>query len=153
MTTLLLPGNQLTNFSFLSGLTNLTTLSLGGNQFTSLTLPAGLTSLTSLYLDFNRPPLRIFVLSEQLAAAGLADEVASFRSQGTLVYTYPVAVSLVSGQRAIDGTFEFTLTGPPGIYTVLASLGTLTNEFGRAVFTDLTVTNSLQNFYRARLAP
>jgi internalin A len=159
LTTLDIGDNQLTDFSFLSGLTNLTTLDLNGNQLTSLTLLAGLTSLTSLSLDGN-PLLKTFVLSEQLAATGLADKVASLKGQGVSVYTYPAAVSLRSGQHTTAGAFEFTLTGPPGAYTILGSVdlavwsevGTLTNELGTAVFPDVTVKNSLQNFYRARAA-
>ncbi len=177
-----LGGNQLTDFSFLSGLTNLTALNLNdnqlttftlpadltnltrlflqGNQLTSLTLPASLTSLTDLYLSGN-PLLKTFVVSEQLAATGLAAELASLRGRGISVYTYPVAVSLVSAQRTMAEAFEFMLTGPPGAYTILGSadlaiwseLGTLNNLLGRSVFIDLTVTNSLQNFYRARSAP
>jgi hypothetical protein len=63
-------------------------------------------------------------------------------------------VSLGSGKRTTAGAFEFTLTGPPGAYTILGSadvgrawseLGTLTNELGIAIFNDSTVTNSLQN--------
>ncbi len=44
----------MTNFSFLSGLTNLTELYLNDNQLASLTLPAGLTSLNRLNLEHNR---------------------------------------------------------------------------------------------------
>jgi internalin A len=53
LTTLDLWSDQLTNFSFLSGLTNLTWLTLDDNQLTTLTLPAGLTSLVSLELNGN----------------------------------------------------------------------------------------------------
>jgi hypothetical protein len=91
----------------------------------------------------------------------LADEVAFLKGQDVSIYTFPLAVGLVLGQRTTAGAFEFTLTGPPGVCTILGSidladwseLGTLTNELSSVVFTDLTVTNSLQNFYRARLAP
>jgi hypothetical protein len=157
LTTLWLYYNQLSSLTLPTDLTSLTDLDLGFNQLTSLTLPADLTSLSTLNLDDN-PLLQTFVLSEPLAATRLADQVASLRGEGVSVYVYPVAVSLVSGQRTIAGAFEFTLTGPPGAYTIMGSanlaawseLGTLTNEIGTAVFTDLTVTNSLQNFYRAR---
>src|SRR5438876_206742 len=54
LTRLYLAVNQLTNFSFLSGLTSLTTLDLGGNHLTSLSLPAGLMNLTTLYLGYNQ---------------------------------------------------------------------------------------------------
>jgi len=186
LTTLDLSFNQLANFSFLSGLRNLKTLYLGGNQLTSLTLPEGLTSLTYLglgsrltrltlpadmtnltmigfeiLLGADSIPLDTLVLSEQLASTALADQVANLKRRGVSVYAYPLEVSLVSGQPTMAGAFEFTLTGPPGAYTILGSsdlatwseLGTLTNELGTAVFNDLTVTNSSQNFYRARTAP
>ncbi len=157
LTGLNLNGNQLTDFSFLSGLTGLMGLYLQGNQLTNLTLPPGLTSLTYLYID--NTPLRTFVLSEPLAVTGLAPEVASLRNQGVSVYTYPLAVSLVSGKGTMAGAFEFTLTGPPGIYTVLSSanlaawseLGTLTNNLATAIFTDAEATNSSQKFYRAQM--
>src|SRR6266404_2667518 len=149
--------NRLTDLSFLNGLTGLSWLYLQGNQLTNLTLPPGLTSLTYLYID--NTPLRTLVLSEPLAVSGLAPEVASLRNQGVSVYTYPLAVSLVSGKGTMAGAFEFTLTGPPGIYTVLSSanlaawseLGTLTNNLATAIFTDAEATNSSQKFYRAQM--
>ena len=63
--------------------------------------------------------------------------------------------------QQVPGAFEFTLIGPPGVYNIFGStdlrvwteLGTLINVLGATVFTDLTVKNSLQNFYRARTAP
>jgi hypothetical protein len=159
LTTLYLGDNNLTNFTFSAGLTNLTSLDLSANQLTSLTLPAGLTNLATLDLDNN--PLQTFVLPEPLAVTGLADTVASLSSQGVSVYTYPLAVSLVSPQRTLAGAFGFTLIGPPADYTILGStdlaadpaawnqLGTLTNTLGAAVFTDAEATNSSQKFYRA----
>ena len=155
LTTLVLGGNQLTNFSFLSGLTNLTTLYLDNNQLTNLTLPAGLTSLTELLLENN--PLTTFVLPEPLAVTSLAGTIASLRSRGVSVYTYPLAVSLVSPQRTLAGAFSFTLIGPPAAYTIFNSpdlaawneLGTLTNALGAAAFTDAEATNSSLKFYRA----
>ena len=64
-------------------------------------------------------------------------------------------------QRTLAGAFEFTLTGPPGAYTVLNSTdlaawsesGTLTNNLGSAVFTDVAANQSPRKFYRARSAP
>ena len=49
-----LGSNRLTDFSFLSGLTNLTTLGLPFNGLTNLTLPSGLNSLATLELQGNR---------------------------------------------------------------------------------------------------
>jgi len=170
LTTVYLINNRLTNLTLPAGLTSLTTLYLSDNQLTTLTLPVDLTSLTTL--DLSKNLLKTFVLSEQLALTGLADQVASLKSQGVSVYAYRrledgrvilvlLTLSLISGQRTVPGAFEFTLIGPPGVYTILGStdlrvwteLGTLTNVLGAAVFTDLTVKNSLQNFYRARTAP
>jgi hypothetical protein len=73
------------------------------------------------------------------------------------VFAYPLAVSLSSPRLAAEA-FEFTLAGPPGIYTVLSStnlavfsaLGTATNILGRVVFTDSTASLSARKFYRAR---
>jgi len=56
----------------------------------------------------------------------------------------------------MDGVFEFTITGPPGVYAVLAStnlvtwseIGAVTNRFGSIGFLD-SVGHSLR-FYRAR---
>src|SRR6266446_1443551 len=160
LTSLDLSMNQLTEVSFLSGLTSLTTLNLWQNQLTNLALPSGLTNLATLNLDYNQitsltlppelvnltrlvligNPLTTLVLPEPLAATGLAGTVASLRSGGASVYTYPLAVSLVSGQRTADGTYEFTIVGPPAPYTVLGSsdlqnwseLGILTNQLGTA---------------------
>jgi len=145
----------LTNFSFLNGLTSLSSLYLNNNQLSSITLPAGLANLT--YLDLDGNPLTTFVLPEPLAVTSLAGTVESLRNQGVSVFTYPLAVSLVSPQRTPAGAFGFTLTGPPARYTILSStdlaawneLGTLANEVGAAAFTDAEATNSSQKFYRA----
>jgi formylglycine-generating enzyme required for sulfatase activity len=101
-------------------------------------------------------PLTTLVLSEPLAATKLAGEVAALRNQGVSVFAYPLAVSLSSPRLAAEA-FEFTLAGPPGIYTVLSStnlaafsaLGTATNTLGRAIFTDVQANLSPQKFYRA----
>jgi hypothetical protein len=74
------------------------------------------------------------------------------------VFTYPLAVQLTSPRRTVGGAFEFTLTGPPGVYAVLGSgdllvwseLGAATNMLGSAAFTDLTAGLSARKFYRAR---
>jgi len=151
-----LSGNQLTSLTLPAGLTNLTTLGLECNHLTSLTLPPGLENLT--YLDLGGIPLMTLVLPEPLALTRLADTVASLRSEGVSVYTYPLAVSLVTPRRTVAGAVGFTLTGPPASYTILGStdlaawneLGTLTNTLGAAVFTDAQATNSSQKFFRAR---
>ncbi len=175
---LFLFSNQLTNVNLPADLRNLTQLDLGNNQFTNLTLPAGLTNLHSLGLQTNHltnltlppdlealselfvdgNPLGTLVLSEPLAAKNLAGTVASLRNQGVSVFTYPLALSLVLPRRTAAGAFEFTLTGPPGIYTVLGSadlvawsnLGTATNNLGSIVFTDAEAHLSQQEFYRLR---
>jgi len=105
----------------------------------------------------DRNPLTTLVLSEPFAAKNLAGTVTSLRNQGVSVFTYPLAVSLISPRLAAEA-FEFTLTGPPGIYTVLGSadlatwseLGTATNLLGSTVFADATAGLSAQKFYRAR---
>jgi hypothetical protein len=78
-----------------------------------------------------------------------------------LIYLYPWAVSLISAHLTTAGDFEFTLTGPPGAYTVLGSAdlvawstpGTLTNILGTALFTDSMVKSKLHNLYRGRTEP
>ena len=126
-------------------------------MLTSLTLPPGLTNLTTIDLRDNG--LRTLILPESLATTTLA--ATSFKGQGASVYTYPLAVSLVSPQRTLASGFGFTLTGPPDAYTILGSadlgtwneLGTLTNTLGAAIFTDVEAKNSSHKFYRARLTP
>ena len=146
--------NALTNFSLPSGQTNLFELSLSGNQITSLTLPPDVTQLTLLHLDGN--PLTTLVLPEPLAATNLADTVTSLRSQGISVFTYPLEIQLISPRRNEAGAFEFTLIGPPGVYSVLGStdlfawneLGKATNQLGTVIFTDVEANLSPQKFYR-----
>jgi len=100
-------------------------------------------------------------LSEALAATNLAVTVASLQNQGVSVHTYPLAVSLVSPHRTVADAFEFTLTGPPGIYAVLGSadiaawseLAAVTNQLGGIVFTDAEANFSSQKFYRVLSAP
>ncbi|HXJ55824.1 MAG TPA: SUMF1/EgtB/PvdO family nonheme iron enzyme [Verrucomicrobiae bacterium] len=179
LTLINLRANQLTNFSLPAGLTNLNFLTLAENQLTSLTFRAGLSKLAFLELSENQltsftlppdiqqldsffvvgNPFTTLVLSETLASTKLAAEVAALRNQGVSVFTYPLAVRLGSPQRTLDGAFEFTLTGPPGLYAVLGStnlaawsvLGTATNTLGRAVFQDGQANLSPQKFYRGLL--
>jgi len=99
------------------------------------------------------------VLSEPLAATNLAGTVATLRSQGVSVFTYPLAVRMDTPHLTASEAFEFTLNGPPGIYTIFGSadltawneLGRTTNILGRVVFTDSTANLSARKFYRARL--
>jgi len=150
-----LTGNRLRSLDLPSGLTALAFLNLNGNQLTNITLPPDLQELIGLFVDGN--PLTTFVLSEPLATTGLASAVDSLRNQGVSVFTYPITASLVSPRRTATGAFEFTLTGPPGIYAVLASadlvswneLGAATNLLGSAVFSDASAALSARKFYRA----
>jgi formylglycine-generating enzyme required for sulfatase activity len=153
--TLNLGGNQLTSLSLPSGLTNLTGLFVTGNNLTNLTLPPDMTQLSSL--GFLANPLTTLVLPEPLADTILVDTVASLRSQGVSVFTYPLTVELISPQQAADGAFEFLVTGPPGIYMVQSSddlaiwneLGAATNSTGTAQFRDTTPSRPARRFYRA----
>jgi hypothetical protein len=94
-----------------------------------------------------------------MAAGRLAATVASLRNQGVSVFTFPLTLQLASPGRTQAGAFEFTLTGPPGLYAVLVSsdlaawneFGAVTNELGSAVFTDAIL--SPRRFYRARALP
>ena len=161
LASLSLEFNNLTNFILPAGLTNLSVLGLAGNHLTNFTLPPDQTELISLSLTavfFDGTRLATFVLSEPLAATNMAETVAFLRSQGVLVLTYPVASQLTSPTRNRGGLFEFTLTGPPGDYTILSStnltdwseLGVVTNTTGVSRFGDDAAPLSPQKFYRAR---
>ncbi len=152
-----LGGNLFTNLTLSAGLTQLNQLVLTGNQLTNLTLPPDLTQLVELDLAGN--PLTALVLSEPLAATtNLAATIASLRDQGVPVFTYPLTVQLISPLRTVEGTFEFTVIGPPGVYTILGSvdleawneLGVTTNTVGSVRFVDATSLLFQQKFYEAR---
>jgi formylglycine-generating enzyme required for sulfatase activity len=170
--------NSLTNLVLQSDLSHLESLNLGGNQLTSITLPAGLTNLQGLFLTGNLltnitlppdmtqligfgflgNPLVSFVLPEPLAVTNLAGDVAFLREQGVSVFTYPLAVQLLRPRTSI-GAFQFGITGPPGVYSVLGStnladwsvVGTVTNTLGALNFTDVAAHFSARKFYRALL--
>ena len=148
-------GNKLASFSVPVGLTNLITLVLSGNQLTHLTLPPDMSKLATLVLNGN--PLATLVLSAPLAT-NLAETVAAFQSEGVSVLTYPLVPELVR-TRVFVGRFQFGITGPPGVYSVLGStnlaewdvVGTAENPLGSITFNDIS-TNVLPNrFYRALL--
>jgi hypothetical protein len=149
-------GNQLTSLNLPSGLTNLTGLFFVANELTSVTLPPDMTQLTSL--GFLANPLTTFVLSEELAATGLAPDVAALRNQGVNVFTYPLDVQLIRIRQPI-GAFQFAISGPPGVYSVLGSsdlvtwsnIRSVSNGLGNVVFTDGEAHLSSQKFYRAML--
>src|SRR5262249_3132078 len=132
--TLYLFSNQLTNLVMPPDLYLLTTLHVTGNQLTSLTLPAGSTNLTNLFVTGN--PLTTLVLS-QVQAARLAQTIATLRTQGVSIVTNTPTIQLIQPQRLAAG-FQFGISGPPGVYTILASsnlvtwtaLGTTTNTLG-----------------------
>jgi len=126
-------------------------------------LPADMTRLA--VLGFLNNPLATLVLSEPLAASTNLSvnftTIASLRSQGISVFAYALAVRLSSPRRAGPGAFEFTITGPPGIYAVQTSadlaawveLAAVTNHLGSVVFTDAQVRLTSPKFYRARPTP
>src|SRR4029077_16013821 len=114
-----LSGNKLRSFDLPSGLTALAFLNLNNNQLTNLTLPPDMQHLIGLFVDGN--PLATLVLSEPLAATNLAGTVATLRSQGVSVFTYPVAVRMDTPHLTASEAFEFTLNGPPGVYTIFSS--------------------------------
>jgi formylglycine-generating enzyme required for sulfatase activity len=157
--TLDLGGNQFTTFMLPSGLTNLTGLSLTGNLLANLTLPPDLTRLTGL--GFLGNPLTTLVLSEVLAAStnltiNQGDTLATLPGQGVSVFIYPLEVRLLR-PRPLIGAFQFGITGPPGVYTILEStdlaawsvLSPITNSLGSTSFVDPTAHISPQKFYRA----
>src|SRR5207249_1236658 len=109
----------------------------------SLALPPDMTNLSSLFLDGN--PFTALVLSEPLAAINLAGLAAALNSQNVSVFTYPLTSRLVAPRQPGDGSFQFAVTGPPGVYVVLAStnlaawseLAVLTNQVGSVRFADV----------------
>jgi hypothetical protein len=149
-----LDGNQLTNFSLPPNLYSLTTLDLEDNQLTSLTLPAALTNL--FYFFVSGSPITTIILPEQLAASNLAQLVAVLQNQGASIFTYPPTAQLLR-PRQLTGAFQFGITGPPGIYSILASsdlanwqqVGVASNMLGSVSFVDATSHLSPRRFYRA----
>jgi hypothetical protein len=150
-----LAGGKLTTLNLPAGLSSLAFLSLNNNQLTSLTLPPDMQQLMGIFLDGN--PLTTFVLSEPLAAGNLAAAVATLQGQGVNVFTYPLTVQLLQPQ-SVTGTFQFGITGPPGVYTIVVSsdlvnwtdLRTTTNILGAISFADTNAHLSAAKFYRAR---
>jgi len=150
-----LGGNLLTNLTLSSDLISLTGLSLENNQLTTLTIPPSMPNLRGLQLSGD--PLATLVLPEPLAATNLVFLVASLRDAGVQVFTYPLTIQMLSPTAMADGSFEFTVVGPPGIYSIAASpdlsswsiLGMLTNQLGSARFSDPSASLSAQKFYRA----
>src|SRR5262249_24071476 len=150
-------GNQLTNLALPSGLTNLLEITLDSNSLTNLTLPRDLYRLNTLDLENNQittltlppactnlifffvagSPITTLILSDQLAATNLALLVSVLQNQGVSIFTYPLAVQLLR-PRPLTGSFQFGITGPPGVYSVLASsdlanwqqVGTASNRLG-----------------------
>jgi hypothetical protein len=151
---LFLQTNRLNNLSLPEDLAQLVQLDLSGNELSELTIPASLTQLTSLVLGGN--PLDTLVVSEDMAATNLAAVVTALRDDGVSVYTYPTAIQLIRLAQPV-GAFQFGLTGPPGVYTILSSsdltnwspLGVTTNRVGNVVVTDGTAHLSAKKFYRA----
>jgi formylglycine-generating enzyme required for sulfatase activity len=150
-----LGGNQFTQITLPSGLAHLTELILTGNQLTNITIPPDMTEL--VVLGFLGNPLGAFVLPEPLAAkTNLTATIAALEANGVSVFTYPLEIELVR-PRSFVGRFQFGITGPPGVYTVLGStnlsawsaVGTAKNELGSISFNDVTVNASLAKFYRA----
>jgi hypothetical protein len=151
-----LQENHLTSLNLPAGLTSLAFLNLTDNQLTNLTLPPDMQQLTGLLVGGN--PLTTFVLSEPLAATGLASVVDSLKNQGVAVFTYPLVAELVR-PLALDGSFKFGITGPPGVYTVFGStnltawsaVGVALNPLGSVIFHDVTTNPAPQKFYRVLL--
>lgn len=150
---LVLSRNQLDRLTLPSGLTSLAFLELNSNQLTNLTLPPDLQQLTGLFTADN--PLVSFVLSEPLAATGMASVVDSYRNNGIPVFSYPLTVQLVKS-APLEGAFKFGITGPPGIYSVLFStnlanwsaLAAVTNPLGSINFHHANTNLPQQTFYR-----
>jgi len=159
LATLDLLGNKLPSLMLPSGLTNLVDLFLAGNQLTSLTLPPDMIGLQSLVLGQPDNPLTNFVLSRLLAAStNLTVVITSLQNQGIPVFTYPLTVQLAPRPQSLIGAFRFSITGPPGDYTVFSStnlaewtiLGSTGIPLGSNGITDFAAQFSPQKFYRAQ---
>jgi hypothetical protein len=148
-----LDSNQLTNLDLPRNLYRLATLDLENNQLTTLTLPAAVTNLTFFFVSGN--PMTTLVLSEA-EVANVTNAVSVLQSQGVSVFTYPLTVQLLR-PRLLAGAFQFGITGPPGVYSILGSsdlrtwneLGTASNRLGSVSFVDATAQLFPRRFYRA----
>jgi formylglycine-generating enzyme required for sulfatase activity len=157
LASLFLQNNQLTNIVFSAGMKQLAQIDLRSNNLTSVILPPDMTNLTSVLVDGN--PLITMVLPEPMAIK-LSDFVTSLQNQGVNVFTYPLTSQLIR-TRLLVGAFQFALSGPPGVYTVLTSTNlvgwnamlTITNTLGKIVVTDSTANLSPQKFYRTVIQP
>jgi hypothetical protein len=149
---------SLSNLTIPAGLTNLNVLALSHNQLTSLTLPPDATNLSILQLAGN--PFSSLILTEESADSLLASTVASLRRDGISVSTYENFIRL-GALRQSAGNFQFTLEGPPGVYTIQSSvdllawndLGFITNGTGTVDFSDSNTALFQRKFYRAILNP
>jgi Leucine-rich repeat (LRR) protein len=164
--------NALANQEFLKKMPNLTYLSLHNNGLTRLALPATLTKLTKLDLTGNNLTLLVLppsvaaiqireinpgLLRTFSAAEGSAFNFSDPRPLGTTVYRYPLTPRVTSPRRSNARGFEFTVTGPPGVYKILSAtevgswseLARLTNELGYAVFADRAASNFAHRFFQA----
>jgi hypothetical protein len=97
------------------------------------------------------------VLSE-VEVANVANTVAVLQTQGVSVFTYPLAIQLLR-PRALTGAFQFGITAPPGVYSILGSsdlsawseVGIASNRLGSFSFVDATAHLFPRRFYRAIL--
>ncbi len=150
-----LDNNRLSSLSLPQGLTNLVFLDVSANLLTNLTLPPDMNRLTSLNLSAN--PLTQFVLSAPQAASNLATLIATLEGSGVQVSTYPVTIQLIPVSPPPFAAFQFSITGPPGDYSILIStnlsdwtvLGSARIPLGRIVINDTLAQFSPQKFYRA----
>src|SRR4051812_25467451 len=119
-------------------------------------LPPDITALNLFCFLCN--PLTMFVFPEFLADTTLAGDVAFLQGEGIPVSPYPLSIELLRIRQPI-GAFQFAITGPPGVYTILASadlaswspLFALSNNVGAFVVTDGTAHLTAHKFYRAQL--
>lgn len=153
---LVVSGNQLRSLTFPNGLVSLGFLDVNSNQLSSVTFPSDLQQLNAFFMAGN--PLTSFVLSEPLAATGMASVVDSLLRQGVGIFAYPLASRLVRS-LPLAGAFEFKITGPPGVYSVLSSTNlaawdvsaTVTNPLGSISFVDVAAPSGSRKFYQTLL--
>jgi hypothetical protein len=108
------------------------------------------------YFFLSGNPITTLILSEPLAATKLAQVVAVLQNQGVSVFTFPLTIQLLR-PRPLIGAFQFGITGPPGVYSVVASsdlanwqpVGIASNQLGSVSFVEPTSHLSTRRFYRA----
>jgi hypothetical protein len=98
--------------------------------------------------------LLVLVLVLLLDLLGWAQAVTTFQGRGVNLFTYPLTVQLLR-PLSLTGAFQFGITAPPGVYTVLGSSNLAQwSELALATNSPLNLIDTIghelaQRFYRA----